>query len=152
MNNKFLAACLILTISATTIPCIVGNNINQDTNPPEITIINPVQGYFHFSGIQLFKTPLDLVGDTMGFGGFRIRPVQATILDDVDDPEAITAVLYANDIKERDMIYNSENDLFEGKWIGPDLGTFTMKIVAEDSSGNIAEESMTVWYFCFVPE
>ena len=152
MKYICLLTCLLITLSAITIPCIVGSNNNQDTNPPEITIINPVQGYFHFSGIKLFKTPLDLVGDTMGFGGFRVRPVQATITDDVDGPEYITAVLYANDIKERDMVYNSENDLFEGKWIGPDLGTFTMKIITEDSSSNSAEESMTVWYFCFVPE
>jgi len=152
MKKIFLMTCLLVTVSAITIPCIVGSNNNQDNNPPEITIINPVQGYFHFSGIKLFKTPLDLIGDTMGFGGFRIRPVQATIIDDVDGPEDITVVLYANDLKERDMVYNSGNDLFEGKWIGPDLGTFTMKIIAEDSSGNSAEESMTVWYFCFVPE
>jgi len=152
MKKIFLMTCLLVTVSAITIPCIVGSNNNQDNNPPEITIINPVQGYFHFSGIKLFKTPLDLIGDTMGFGGFRIRPVQATIIDDVDGPEDITVVLYANDLKERDMVYNSGNDLFEGKWIGPDLGTFTMKIIAEDSSDNSAEESMTVWYFCFVPE
>ncbi len=152
MKKLLLMICLLITVSTITIPIIVGNNIRQDTTPPEITIINPVKGYFHFSGIQLFETPLDLIGDTMGFGGFRVRPVQATITDDVDGSEEITAILYSNDIKERDMIYNSENDLFQGKWIGPDLGTFTMKIVAEDSSGNIAEESMTVWYFCFVPE
>ena len=152
MKKIILVICLLITLSSTTIPCIVGSNDNQDTNPPEITIINPVEGYFHFSGIKLFKTPLDLIGDTMGFGGFRVRPVQATIIDDVDGPEDIIAVLYANDIKERDMLYNTENDFFEGKWIGPDLGTFTMKIIAEDSSGNSAEESMTVWYFCFVPE
>ena len=88
----------------------------------------------------------------MVFEGFRVRPVQATIIDDVDGPEDIIAVLYANDIKERDMVYNSENDFFEGKWIGPDLGTFTMKIITGDSSGIGAEESITVWYFCFLPE
>lgn len=152
MKKLILIICLLITMTTTTIPIIVGNNIMQDTNPPEITIINPVEGYFHFSGIKLFETPFDLVGDTMGFGGFRVKPVQATIIDDIDGSEEITAVLYANDIKERDMLYTGENDLFQGKWIGPDLGTFTMKIVAEDSSGNVAEESMTVWYFCFVPE
>ena len=125
---------------------------SSDTTAPEITIVNPVEGYFHFSGIPLFETSTDLIGGTMGFGGFRVRPVQIEITDDVDGPEGITATLYADDIKERDMVYNSENELFEGKWIGPALGTFTMKIVAEDSSGNIAEASMTVWYFCFVPE
>ena len=152
MKKIFLVACLIGIISASLMPSIVGNNNIQDSTPPEITIINPVEGYFHFSGIQLFTTPLDLIGDTMGFGGFRVRPVQAIITDDIDNPEDITAILYANDIKERDMRYSGENNLFSGKWIGPDLGTFTMKIIAEDSSGNIAEESMTVWYFCFVPE
>ena len=152
MKKQFLMMILLITMSTITIPITVGNNIMQDTTPPEITIINPVEGYFHFSGIQLFETPFDLIGDTMGFGGFRVRPVQATVIDDIDGPEEITAVLYANDIKERDMVYTGENNLFQGKWIGPDLGTFTMKIVAEDSSGNIAEKSMTVWYFCFVPE
>lgn len=152
MKNMFLAISFILITSASTIPCIVGIDNSVDSTPPEITIINPVEGYFHFSGIKLFETTLDLVADTMGFGGFRVRPVQATIKDDIDGPEEITAILYANDIKERDMVYTGENNLFQGKWIGPDLGTFTMKIVAEDSSGNVAEESMTVWYFCFVPE
>ena len=152
MKKICFVTCLLTILSASTIPCIVGGNIYQDSNPPEITIINPTEGYFHFSGIKLFKTPIDLVGDTMGFGGFRLRPVQTTIIDDVDVPENITAVLYVNDIKERDMVYNSENDLFEGQWLGPDLGTFSMNITAEDSSGNIAQESMTVWYFCFIPE
>ncbi len=152
MKNIFLVVSIILIISASSIPVIIGNETKLDSTPPEITIINPVEGYFHFSGINLFETPFDLLGNTMGFGGFRVRPVQATITDDVDDSEGIIAILYANDIKERDMAYNSGTDLFEGKWIGPDLGTFTMKIVAEDSSGNSAEASMTVWYFCFVPE
>jgi len=142
---------LVLISSAILIPNVT-SLVQNDTTPPEITIENPVQGYFHFSGIQLFETPLDIVGDTMGFGGFRVRPVQATITDDVDEPADLTVELFADDAKERDMTYNSENGLFEGQWIGPALGTYTMRIVAEDSSGNTAEETMTVWYFCFVPE
>lgn len=152
MKQNILIVLMIFVIGASIIPGIMGETVVSDTTPPEITIVNPVEGYFHFSGIQLFPTPLDLIGDTMGFGGFRVRPVQAIITDDVDSPEELTVVLYANDVKERDMQYNSDNDLFEGKWIGPDLGTFTMKIVAEDSSGNSKEETMIVWYFCFVPE
>ena len=143
--------CLVLISSSLLIPSMSAI-VQNDTTPPEITIENPVEGYFHFSGIKLFETPLDVIGDTMGLGGFRVRPVQATITDDVDEPEDLTVDLFADDVKERDMAYNSENGLFEGKWIGPALGTFTMKIVASDSSGNTAEETMTVWYFCFVPE
>jgi hypothetical protein len=121
-------------------------------DPPEIEIKNPTKGYFHFSGIRLFATYLDLIYDTMGFGGFRVNPVQASINDDNDNPEDLIVTLYTNDIKERDMFYNEESELFEGKWIGPDLGVFTMKITAEDSSGNMGIAEMQVWYFCFIPE
>lgn len=124
---------------------------NQD-DPPEIDIKNPVKGYFHFSGIKLFATYLDIISDTMGFGGFRVRPVQAQITDDNDGPEDLIVTLYANDIKERDMTYNDQTDLFEGQWIGPDLGVFTMKITAEDTMGNIGIAEMELWYFCFIPE
>jgi len=151
MKKMIMFCSLVLISSAILIPNVT-SLVQNDTTPPEITIENPVQGYFHFSGIQLFETPLDIVGDTMGFGGFRVRPVQATITDDVDEPADLTVELFADDAKERDMTYNSENGLFEGQWIGPALGTYTMRIVAEDSSGNTAEETMTVWYFCFVPE
>lgn len=143
--------CLVLISSSLLIPGMTAI-VQNDTTSPEITIENPTEGYFHFSGIKLFETPFNIIGDTMGFGGFRVRPVQATITDDIDQPEELTVQLFADDVKERDMMYNSENGLFEGKWIGPALGTFTMKIVAEDSSDNSAEETMIVWYFCFVPE
>jgi hypothetical protein len=124
---------------------------NQD-DPPEIEIKNPIKGYFHFSGIKLFATYFDLIYDTMGFGGFRVKPVQAFVKDDIDNAEGLIVTLYANDAKERDMVYNEESGLFEGKWIGPDLGVFKMKITAEDTSGNIGIAEMDVWYFCFVPE
>jgi hypothetical protein len=150
MKKSFLFVGMFIICSAFLFPSFIAET--KDDMAPEITIENPVEGYFHFSGIKLFKTPLDLIGDTMGFGGFRVRPVQATITDDLDNPDNITAVLYVDDVKERDMIYNSETELFEGKWIGPALGTYTMKIVAEDSSENRAEVTMSVWYFCFVPE
>lgn len=146
---------LIFTITAVVLAGVfpgMNATFQNDDTAPEITIENPTEGYFHFSGIKLFETPFDIIGDTMGFGGFRVKPVQATITDNVDQPEDLTVQLFADEDKERDMSYNSENGLFEGKWIGPALGTFTMKIVAEDSSGNSAEETMTVWYFCFVPE
>ncbi len=151
MKKMIIFFSLVLISSAVLIPNVT-SLVQNDTTPPEITIENPVEGYFHFSGIQLFETPLDIVGDTMGFGGFRVRPVQAMITDDVDEPADLTVELFADDAKERDMVYNSENGLFEGQWIGPALGTFTMKIVARDSSDNSAKETMTVWYFCFVPE
>lgn len=123
-----------------------------DNEPPEITLVNPTPGYFHFSGMKLFQTRLDLIGDTMGFGGFRVRPVQAEITDNEDDAEDIEVTLYIDGEVERIMNYNEETEVFEGQWIGIGLGTFTMNITAVDSNNNTASYELDVWYFCFVPE
>lgn len=57
-----LVTCLFFTI-ITTIHCTVGIYINQDTTSPEIIIINLVEGYFYFLGIQLIETLLDFIGE-----------------------------------------------------------------------------------------
>jgi len=123
-----------------------------DTTPPTIELINPTEGYFHFSGIRLFPTQLDIVADTMGFGGFRVRPVQVRVTDDVDVAEDIIVYMYVYEDEQGVMSYNSNTNLYERKWIGPDLGVFTLSITAEDSSNNSDSVEMEVWYFCFVPE
>ena len=127
-------------------------NIGEDTNPPTIEIINPTEGYFHFSGIRLFPTQLNIVSDTMGFGGFRVRPVQVHVTDDVDSGEDISVYMYVYEDEQGVMTYNSNTNLHERKWIGPDLGVFTLSITAEDTSNNSNSVEMEVWYFCFVPE
>jgi hypothetical protein len=124
----------------------------EDTTPPTIEIVNPTEGYFHFSGIRLFPTQLDIVADTMGFGGFRVRPVQVRVTDNIDFPQDISVYMYVYEDEQGTMNYNSNSNLHERKWIGPDLGVFTLTITAEDTSNNIASMEMEVWYFCFVPE
>jgi len=120
--------------------------------PPIVEIRNPTKGYFHFSGIRLFATYIDLVYDTMGFGGFRLRPVQVYTDDDVDDNEDLIVKIYIDDELRDTAVYNPDNDLHELKWTGPRLGVFTLKATAEDTQGNIGTTEMDVWYFCFVPE
>jgi len=120
-------------------------------DPPVVEIKNPTKGYFHFSGIRLFATYLDVVYDTMGFGGFRLRPVQVFTDDDVDDSEDLIVNIYIDDELRDTAIYNTENGYHELKWIGPRLGVFTLKATAEDSQGNIGSAEMDVWYFCFIP-
>lgn len=119
---------------------------------PIVIIKNPTKGYFHFSGIRLFATNLDLIYDTMGFGGFRIRPLQIFTEDDVDESKDLTVRIYINDELKDIAVYNPENNFHELKWTGPALGVFTLKATAEDSQGNIGVAEMDVWYFCFVPE
>jgi len=123
-----------------------------DTTPPAIEIINPTEGYFHFSGIRLFPTQLNIVADTMGFGGFRVKPVQVRVTDDIDSGEDIFVYMYVYEDEQGVMNYNSNINLYERKWIGPDLGVFTLTITAEDTSNNSNSAEMEVWYFCFIPE
>lgn len=152
-------ALLLLSFGIGSIPATNESHINPfaqstviEDEPPVIQIVNPAEGYFHFSGIKLFPTILNLVADTMGFGGFRLRPVQVNVTDDIDAPEDMTVYMYVYENEQGNMTWNSDSGLHERKWIGPDLGTFTMNISAQDSSGNIAYKEMTVWYFCFIPE
>ncbi len=121
-------------------------------NPPVVEIKNPTKGYFHFSGIRLFATYLDVVYDTMGFGGFRVRPVQVLADDDNDTAEDLIVNVYIDDELRGEATYNSDNGFHEIQWTGPRLGVFTLKATAEDTKGNIGEAEMDVWYFCFVPE
>jgi hypothetical protein len=150
MNKKAILICIILSYSIL-VPTTLSTELNDDT-PPTVEIVNPTEGYFHFSGIRLFPTPLNLIADTMGFGGFRVRPVRVQVEDDTDQPEDIKVYMYVYENEQGNMTWNSNLNLFERKWIGPDLGVFTLNISAEDTSNNIAYTEMEVWYFCFIPE
>ena len=124
----------------------------KDDEPPSVEIVNPAEGYFHFSGIKLVQTPFDLIGDTMGFGGFRIRPVRILAEDDIDDSEDLLVKIYIDDVLQSTGMYNVDNGYHEWQWIGPGLGTFTLKVTAEDRGGNVGTVELDVWYFCFIPE
>lgn len=144
--TMLLITCLLI-LSQVTITCA-----NLDDTPPTIEIKNPTVGYFHFSGIKLFPTLINLIADTMGFGGFRLRPVQVLVQDDTDPPEDINVYMYVYDEEQGNMTWNNETNFHERKWIGPDLGVFTLNISAKDTSNNIGYVEMEVWYFCFIPE
>lgn len=148
--KTMLVICITLSCFIA-VPSVFGVEKIDDT-PPTIQIVNPTEGYFHFSGIKLFPTLLNLVADTMGFGGFRVKPVQVTVEDDIDPPENISVYMYVYDNEQGNMTWNNKTELFQRKWIGPDLGIFTLNISAEDSSNNIGYAEMEVWYFCFIPE
>ncbi len=124
---------------------------SQD-DPPLVEIKNPVKGYFHFSGVRLFATYLDIIDDTMGFGGFRVRPVQIFTDDDNDQSQDLTVNVYIDDELRGEATWNPDTQYHEIKWTGPALGVFTLKATAEDSFGNIASTEMDLWYFCFIPE
>ena len=40
-----------------------------DNTPPVVSIVNPTEGYFHFSGVKLFPTVFDIIFDTPNLNG-----------------------------------------------------------------------------------
>lgn len=118
--------------------------------PPVIEIRNPTEGYFHFSGIRLFPT-FGLIGDTLGFGGFRLQPLKFYTEDDVDASQDLLVEVYIDDESLGTATYNADEQVHELQWTGPALGTFSLSVTCEDSSGNIGENDLDVWYFCFIP-
>lgn len=119
--------------------------------PPEVQIINPVEGYFHFSGIRLIPTSFDLIADTMSLGGFRLTPLQILATDDVDERKDIEVTIYLNEEKFGIAQFNNVNGYHELKWTGIGFGVYNVRVTAEDSFGNINEDQLPVWYFCFIP-
>ncbi len=122
---------------------------SQD-EPPVVEIVNPVKGYFHFSGIRLFSS-FGIVADTVGFGGFRLRPLQIYTEDDIDESENLIIEVFIDGEKLGTASYNENAKVHEIRWTGPNVGTFDLSVTAEDSVGNIGDDNMQVWYICFIP-
>ena len=124
---------------------------SADNTPPSVTIINPEEGYFHFSGKPLIPTPLNLLADTVSIGGFRLQPITILAADDVDENEDLLVKIYINDEERGNATYCHDCDKFEWKWTGWALGTYNLTITAEDTSTNVGSAEMEVWNFCFIP-
>ncbi|MBU0497858.1 MAG: hypothetical protein KKC68_02925, partial [Candidatus Thermoplasmatota archaeon] len=122
-----------------------------DDEPPVVDIVTPVEGYFHFSGIPLFPTLLNLIADTMSLGGFRLNPLQIAVADNNDLPEDIVVTILIDGQTLGSCIWNSANQYHELPWTGQGLGTFMLNATAMDTSGNIGWAEREVWYFCFLP-
>lgn len=123
---------------------------NQD-EPPIVEIVNPTKGYFHFSGIRLFPTSLDILADTASIGGFRLGPIKVYTDDDIDESKDLVVKIFIDSEERATAEYNSNSGLHEWKWTGWGLGTYRLEITAEDTTGNIGRTELDVWYFCFIP-
>jgi len=128
-------------------------DVERFTNqPPSVEFINPREGYFHFSGIPLLPTPLDLIADTMSLGGFRLRPVLINATDDFDNSEDLIVKVYLNGEEKGVASYCCNWKLHEWFWTGFSFGTYQLKVTAEDTSGNVGSVEMGVWNLCFLPQ
>ena len=150
-KKHWLIAILLIGTAFCSLNASANMTKQLDNEAPTVEIHNPSEGYFHFSGIKLFPTIMNIFGDTMGFGGFRLRPIQINASDNIDEKTDLSVSVYIDDEELGDAEYNEESGFHEIKWTGPDLGMRELKVVVEDTSENTAEVKMDVWYFCFIP-
>jgi len=119
--------------------------------PPTVEIINPKEGYFHFSGIPLVPTVLNLLSDTASLGGFRLNPMMVDATDDYNEKEDLTVKFYLNGEERGEGEYHNCTQYHELKWTGWALGEYNLTVTAFDAYDGNTTASMTVWNFCFIP-
>lgn len=119
---------------------------------PEVVFVNPKEGYFHFSGVPLFQTILNFFADTATLGGFRIIPIQVNGTNGGPDDDPLMVKLFINNRCKGLGTWNPKTGYYEWKWTGWALGTYTIKVIAENEYGKISDwVSLDVWNFCFIP-
>ena len=120
---------------------------SDDAEPPTISMVNPVEGAIHYRGIPLFPRLIS-VDETKVIGGFKRKPVQISVEDNVDDIEDINVYLQVEGKLDEKLMYNRWNGYFETSWTGFGWNQFTMNITAVDRSGNQNALSTDVIYHC----
>jgi hypothetical protein len=138
------------TFAVTGLDTLASRHINDDT-PPEVTILNPQEGYLHFSGKPIMPNPFGFIAETMSPGGFRLKKVTVTAHDDVDFEADLVVTFYLNGEEQAVGSFVPCDLTWEWQWTGWGLGTYTLTVTAEDLSGNVGSAEMDVWYFCFIP-
>lgn len=123
----------------------------RDDDAPSVEIINPQDGFLHFSGIPIMEMLIGVSAEARTIGGFRIKPIQVEIADDFDDTEDLTIKIYLDDDEVGPLTFNEDSGYFEWKWTGFAFGISTLKVTAEDSGDNIGDDEIDVWNFCFLP-
>ena len=126
--------------------------VRGENQPPSVEFVNPREGYFHFSGIQLLPTPLDYIADTVSLGGFRLRPIQVNAIDDTDEPGELIVELFIDNQEKGHGTWNPRTRCYEWKWTGWALGNYKLMTKAKDMYGYESDfASMDIWNFCFIP-
>lgn len=64
----------------------------DDTTPPDVTIVNPHEGYLHFGGKPLMELPSSM--PTLLPGSFLFSRGKAMVTDNVDAPDDIEVTVY----------------------------------------------------------
>lgn len=120
----------------------------EDTTPPNVTIINPREGYLHLGGESLMKLPSFL--PTMLPGSFLFNTGKALVTDNVDAQDDITVTVHLDGEQRATAEWSPCSRYHEWGALGRGLGAMTLRVEATDTSGNVGSAEMPVWYFCLL--
>jgi len=143
---------VFLFVGTSFVPSINGNIERiRENQPPSVEIVNPREGYIHFSGIPLFPTALNLLANTVSFGGFRLEPIQVSATDGGPDGDYLAVWLFINDEDKGLGTWNQETGYYEWQWTGWARGIYSLRVIARDQYGAEDQAYMNVWNLCFIP-
>jgi hypothetical protein len=146
-----IEATAYCNIAGTITKSLIVKDPSEDTIPPIIEIINPKEGYFHFSGIPIIPNPFSFIAETMSPGGFRLGPISISAEDNIDQPEDLVVKIFIDGEQRGIASWNPSKNTYQWKWTGIGLGVYQLRATASDTSSNTASAEMQVWYFCFIP-
>jgi hypothetical protein len=126
-------------------PSLQLGGYSDDTEPPTVSMINPIEGAIHYKGIPLFPRIIS-VDETRVIGGFKRKPVQIAVEDNLDEPEDINVYLHVEHKIDEKLTYNRWKGYHETSWTGFGWNQFTMNVTAVDRSGNEAFLSKEITY------
>jgi hypothetical protein len=157
MKKEWLVKTLALGIIILFVGTSFMPNINGDigriseNQSLSVEIVNPREGYVHFSGIPLFPTILNLLADTVSFGGFRLRPIQVNATGGGPNGDYLYVWLFINDQDKGLGTWNPETGYYEWQWTGKSYGVYSLTVIAKDIFGAEDHAYMNVWNLCFIP-
>ena len=128
-------------------PSLQLGGYSDDTEPPTITIQNPVENAIHFKGVPLFSRFITL-DTTRVIGGFKRKPVQILVEDNIDEVTDINVYLEVDGKIDTKLEYNKRSGCYETEWTGFGWNLFSMNITAVDLTGNKQHVSVPIIYHC----
>mgnify|MGYP006278898397 FL=1 len=126
-------------------PSLQLGGYSDDSEPPTVSMANPVEGAIHYKGMPLLPRIIS-VDETRVIGGFKRKPVQIAVEDNLDEPEDINVYLHVEHKIDEKLTYNRWKGYHETSWTGFGWNQFTMNITAVDRSGNEAFLSKEIIY------
>jgi len=124
---------------------------SSDTEPPSLSLKNPKEGYVHVFGLPLMYQPTLQSQYAVSMGGFRFKPLQIEVTDNIDTPLDVNVYISINEETKVPLTFNTRNQMYEYEWTGFGFKQIPVQISAIDRSGNRQTLDFKIKYYGFFP-